>query len=52
MNTSNNSRPLEHPGGIIDRLQRQEGPDGINGNIGSTVQYHVEACFYVAQFIF
>ena len=30
--------------GIIDRLQKQEGPDGISSNIGSTVQYHVGAC--------
>ena len=43
MNTS--SRPPEHPGGIIGWLQRQEGHDSINSNIGSTVQYHVGACF-------
>ena len=45
MNTS--SRPPEHPGGIISWLQRQEDPDGITSNIGSTVvQYHVGACFF------
>ena len=40
------SRPPEHPGGIIGWLQRQEGPDGINSNIGSTVQHNVGACFF------
>ena len=50
LNTS--SRPPEHPGGIIGCKDKKKGPDGIDSNIGSTVQYHVGACFSVAQFIF
>ena len=50
-NLNTSSRPPEHPGGIICiGYKDKRAPMKLRVTLGQ--QYHVEAYFYVAQFIF